>query len=96
MDTTVFTCEVGIIAVAVEVVYAVDVVGGVTLTDIIVEKVVVAEDEIIVGVVVRAELVNVESAVAVAVKEAEIEERTDAELVELTTVFVVVVDSIED
>ncbi|HMK82405.1 MAG TPA: hypothetical protein VK503_01680 [Candidatus Bathyarchaeia archaeon] len=96
MDTTVFTCEVGIIAVAVEVVYAVDVVGGVTLTDIIVEKVVVAEDEIIVGVVVRAELVNVESAVVVAVKEAEIEERTDAELVELTTVFVVVVDSIED
>ena len=75
----------------------VDVVDEVTLTDITVEKVVVTEeDEAIVDVVVREELVDVEGTVATDVKNDEIEERTDAEDVELTTVFVVVVDSIED
>jgi hypothetical protein len=99
--TAVLTGEVGINMV-VEVVDTVDdsevdVVDEVTLTDITVEKVVVTEeDEAIVDVVVREELVDVEGTVATDVKNDEIEERTDAEDVELTTVFVVVVDSIED
>ena len=58
----------------------VDVVDEVTLTDITVEKVVVTEeDEAIVDVVVREELVDVEGTVATDVKNDEIEERTDAE-----------------
>ena len=101
-DTAVLTGRVGI-NVVVEVVEIVDnsevdVVDEVTLIDVTVEKdVVTEEDEAIVEVVVSAELVVVEGTVAVDVKDVEIEERADAaEVVELTTVFVAVVDIKED
>ncbi len=103
VDTTVLTGEVDINVVSVEVVDIVDnseveVVDGVTLIDVTVEKVVVTEeDEVIVEVVVGAELVVVEGAVVADVKDDEIEERADAaEVVELATVFIAVVDSKED
>ena len=101
-DTTVLTGEVDINVVSVEVVDIVDnsevEVVEVTLIDVTVEKVVVTEeDEVIVDVVVGAELVVVEGTVAADVEDDEIEERADAaEVVELTTVFVGVVDSKED
>jgi len=101
-DTAVLTGEIGI-NVVVEVVGRVDnseveVVDGVTLIDVTVEKdVVTEEDETIVDAVVRAELVMVEGTVAADVKDDENEERADAtEVVELTTVFVAVVDSKEN
>lgn len=103
VDTTVLTGEVGMNVVSAEVVdivdnSEVDVVDGVTLIDITVEKVVVTEeDEAIVEVVVGATLVVVEGTVAADVKDDENEERADAaEVEELTTVFVAVVDSKED
>ncbi|MGA3296685.1 MAG: hypothetical protein ABSD41_04460, partial [Candidatus Bathyarchaeia archaeon] len=69
----------------------------VTLIDVTVEKVVVTEDDEAIVDVVGAELVVVEGTVAANVKDDEIEERADAaEVVELTTVFVAVVDSKED
>ena len=77
-DTAVLTGEIGI-NVVVEVVDIVDnseveVVDGVTLIDVTVEKVVVTEDdEAIVNAVVGAELVVVEGTVAADVKDDEVE-----------------------